>query len=234
MESWTFWDWLGYMGIAIAAIMIAADTAIAQSEQLSKYLPRLLKGSIAFVPLMSVLIGTSAFAYQGFHPVGALDLPQDAKEGSPFSLVQAWGEDNGVFYVVVKPSNRLLKDAGLHRIFLIVRAQYANVDPMTDKAIAKSQPYTIVNGFMTLAIPGTSMTSVRVVLDIPTQIEFDVVELPSMFSPEQITTLSDVTNMAGKILARTTLGTEFSRVVATDPHAACPPVPVRPGLPAVN
>ena len=96
-----------------------------------------------------------SFTYQQLRPTSILNLPDDAKIGSPFGLVQAWGMANGVFYMVVNPSNSLTKDKNLKRLVLIIRSAFSDVDKMTDKNIKTSQAYTILDGFMTLATQRT-------------------------------------------------------------------------------
>ena len=227
MGDWTFWDWIGYCGLGIAAILIAVDTAIAQSEQLRGHFSRPLKGYLGFLPLLSLLIGSGAFGYQQVHPTTRMELPPEAETGSPFGVIQAWGIDNGVFYTIIKTS-ALTKYRGLNRVVFIIRPNFSDVDQMTDTNIRKSQAYTILDSFMTLAIPlvGAPM---KVAVDRLTPLQYFVVRLPAMFSPDQINSLSDVERLGGEILAEA--GTAAQLLQTTNPQAVCPPTPAPPASP---
>jgi hypothetical protein len=232
MESWTFWDWVAYGGIIIAALLIAIDTAIAQSEHLSRHLPRILKGYVGFLPLLSLLVGGGAFAYQRTHPANILDLPPSAQEGSSFGLIQAWGANNGVFYAVVKTNREMMSESKLRKLVLIVRVPFSEIDEMTDPSLKKSQAYTILDGFMTLALPINNGVPWKVVANGVTPLEYILVEIPFMFSPDQIRTLADVEGIGGKIIAKAGTAMEILPAQAsTTPPGACPPIPAQPGQP---
>jgi hypothetical protein len=226
MSHWGFWDWVAYGGIIIAAIFLAVDTAIRQSEDLRRHAPGLLRAQyIGFIPLIAVAISASAFVYQQLRPADLLALPEGAEIGTPFGVVQAWGINNDVFYMVIKTSS-LATDRKLRRVALILRVPFADIDQMTDTNIKKSQAYTILDGFMTLAVPITNGIPLKVFFDRITPIQFNLVELPSMFSPDQIRSLSDVQGLGGKILASPLASAQFKPVSPTGSQAACPPSPM--------
>ncbi len=224
MAAWGFWEWVAYGGIVVAALLIAVDGAIAQSEHLRTHFPRLLKGYMAFLPLASIVVSGCVFGYQQLHPASILDLPPNAREGSPFALVQAWGLDNNVFYMVIK-TNSLLSDRKLRKLVLIVRVPFSDIDQMTDMAIKKSQAYTIIDGFMTLAVPVNNGAPWRVLANGPTPIQFILAEIPFLFSSDQIRSLSDVETLGGKILATTATEAPLVPGPATSPSNVCPPTP---------
>jgi hypothetical protein len=224
MATWGFWEWFGYGVFAISALMLTADTAIAQLPNLRLHMPRLFIGSWGYLPALGLLISLAAFAYPIFRPTSILALPANAETGSPFGLVQAWGVDRDVLYMIVRPDKALASNK-LHRLMLVVRPGYANIDPITDTSIKKSQAYTIQDGFMTLALPTNGVAMWPLPTDRPVQLQFTLVDLPAMFSPDQILSLGDVERMGGKILASTATVTQATAATTTASAstAACPP-----------
>jgi hypothetical protein len=224
MGNWGFWDWLTYGGITISALVIAIDTAISQSDGIARRIPRLLKIKfVGYLPLACIIIATCAALYKESRPVDFVLPPDAVTSASPFAVVQAWGLDGGAFYIVAK-TDSLAKNGKLSRLMLVVRVPFADRDKMTDENIIKSQLYTISGGFMTLAIPMTSMIGLKVLADRPTPIEFSLVEIPFLYSADQVRSLSDVEKLGGKFLASVGTQAEFVKSVPpTDPQVACPP-----------
>ena len=223
MQSWGLWDMITGGCVFAAALVIAIDGAISQSEHLRRHVPRLLKGYVAFLPLGLLFVGGSAFAYQQLRPTDILALPKGAEIGSPFGLVQAWGSNNDVFYMVVK-TDSIETEKKLSKLVLIVRVPFSDIDKMTDTNIKKSQTYTILDGFMTLAVPISNGTPWRVPVDRPTPLEYDLVQLPFLYSADQIRSLSDVEKLGGKILASPGASMTFSTTSAPSNPGACPPI----------
>ena len=91
MESWSLWDLITGGCVMVAALVIAIDGAIAQSEKLRDHVPRLLKGYMAFLPLTLLVVGGSAFAYKQTRPADILALPPGAETGHPWGIAQGWG-----------------------------------------------------------------------------------------------------------------------------------------------
>src|SRR5262249_26282756 len=142
-----------------------------------------------------------------------------------------WGLDGGAFYLTANTS-RIKEGRGTLRLMMIVRVPFADRDEMTDTAISKSQLYTITGEFLTLAIPAASAASLKVLIDRPTPINYYLAEIPFLFSPSQVSSLSDVQKLGGKILGHVQTTSNF--VVApspTNPQAVCPPVLVQPARP---
>jgi hypothetical protein len=198
MLGFSFSDWITYGSIGIAAFLLAVNAAIASLAPLRRYTPALLKHPAwGFVPFCFFVIGASAFTYRQFQPVDFF-LPKDAESGSPFSVIQAWGYNNGVFYTVIK-TVRIVSDKKLKKVVLVVRVPFVDRDAMTDTSIIKSQTYTIIDEFMTLAVPILGHDTFKLILNDITPISYYVVEIPFMFSSDDIRSLSDITAVRLKV-----------------------------------
>jgi hypothetical protein len=87
-----------------------------------------------------------------------------------------------------------------HKLMLLVRAVFADVDRMSDTKIEKSALYSIPIGDpLTLALVSTGKMKVAALQ--ATQVEYDIILLPSSVSHDRVTMLSDVEPLGGKILA---------------------------------
>ena len=51
MKDWSFWDWVAYVAIFIAAIIVAADASLKGAPDLASYLPGLHSQALAFAPV---------------------------------------------------------------------------------------------------------------------------------------------------------------------------------------
>jgi hypothetical protein len=71
MKSWTFWEWLAYAGLLVAAVIIAADTGFRISPDLSTHLPHWIH-SVAwgFAPLTLIGIATCILIARAFGWIG--------------------------------------------------------------------------------------------------------------------------------------------------------------------
>lgn len=59
MRRWTFWEWVSYACLFMAAMIMAADTGVKQAPELVNYLPAFIHGPIwGFAPLFFVLAAT--------------------------------------------------------------------------------------------------------------------------------------------------------------------------------
>jgi hypothetical protein len=71
MRNWTFWDWIGYSCIWVAALASAADGALKNAPDLLKAMPQFFTGPIwPLVPLLFVLLGTIVLLARGFGLLG--------------------------------------------------------------------------------------------------------------------------------------------------------------------
>jgi hypothetical protein len=67
MRHWTFWEWVAYACILVGAVIIAADTGIRLSPDLSGYLPSFADGPVwGFAPATFVIIATCILLYREF------------------------------------------------------------------------------------------------------------------------------------------------------------------------
>jgi hypothetical protein len=103
---------------------------------------------------------------------------------------------------------------------------------MTDTSIIKSQTYTIIDEFMTLAVPILGHDTFKLILNDITPISYYVVEIPFMFSSDDIRSLSDIEKIGGRIIGQVGSGITFrspppSPVLppSGEPSTACAPPP---------
>jgi hypothetical protein len=86
MRNWTFWDWVGFSCLWVAALSVAADSAIKNSTELSKVMPQFFVGPVwPFVPLAFVLLATVVLLARGFGFLGngrenSIQIPQREQE----------------------------------------------------------------------------------------------------------------------------------------------------------
>jgi len=200
MGSWGFSEWVQNGSCGIVAVLIAVDQAVLGMPGLLARLGRPLGGWRSVIPVIFICLACGSYALQLLRPASSFDLPKGYEVGTPFDAIQAWGVNNQVFYMVARAPRA---DVGnkLKRLVLVVQPIYANVDPMTDTSIKKSQAYTILDGFMTLAIPVAAPPVWRGTPGQAVQLRFSLVELPTIYAPEQIRSLADIETLGGRIIS---------------------------------
>lgn len=221
MASWGFFEWLEYGTLLVAALLISVDQVVAGSPDFLALVGRPLVGKRSLIPVVALLIGAVSFGYQQLRPASTFDLPKGYEAGSPFSEIQAWGVNNQVYYVVARATGGQAANR-LKRYVLAVQPIYSNVDPMTDTALKKSQAYTILDGFMTLAIPVTNPPVWRGAVGQSVMVRFSLIELPAIYSPDQIRSLADVEPLGGRIIAAVSALATFAAPQSAAPDAGCP------------
>jgi hypothetical protein len=71
MRKWSFWDWLGYTGLAIAAVMVAADTGLRGATGSATRLTDLLNSPLwAFMPLALIVLASGILVLRAFNLIG--------------------------------------------------------------------------------------------------------------------------------------------------------------------
>lgn len=128
----------------------------------------------------------------------------------------------GIFYLVAD-GNTLLHYGSLKRAVLITRVAYSDVDKMSDTYIGKSVSYSLTAGPVNLAFSGFG--GMRIRGDVPVPVEFYLVVIPFLYSPDQLHSLDDVAKLSGEIVDARALTTQFAPM---NPSAACPPTPASP------
>lgn len=99
MRHWSYWEWLAYVCLFVGAVIIAADTGIRISPDLSGYLPNFFHGPIwGFAPLILVLIATGVLVSReyrkpvtvaGGNPAAfALAIPKGLKWLSSYDILE--------------------------------------------------------------------------------------------------------------------------------------------------
>ena len=84
MRHWTYWEWLAYVCLFVSAVIIAADTGIRVSSNLSASLPNFFHGPIwGFAPLILVLIATGILVIREYR------TPVAVSRGNPTTLAVA-------------------------------------------------------------------------------------------------------------------------------------------------
>jgi hypothetical protein len=59
VRHWTYWEWIAYSGLFVAATIIAVDTGVRISPDLSSYVPAFVHGAIwGFAPLTLFIAAT--------------------------------------------------------------------------------------------------------------------------------------------------------------------------------
>jgi hypothetical protein len=67
MADWTFWEWIAYTTMLVAAIVLAADQGIKLAPEMTNYVPAFISSPLwAFAPLALLMIGTAILIGQGF------------------------------------------------------------------------------------------------------------------------------------------------------------------------
>jgi hypothetical protein len=83
MRHWTFWEWVAYGALFIAAMVVAADTGVRISPELAVHLPPFIHGVIwGTAPLAFVLLATTILVLREFffkkHPSTTTPLTPQA------------------------------------------------------------------------------------------------------------------------------------------------------------
>jgi hypothetical protein len=87
-----------------------------------------------------------------------------------------------------------------YKLILIVRAIHPGTEEMTDPDIAKSSLYTITGEDITMAAQITQQTPLKLSPKTTNTLAYYLAALPNGVSPDQITALSDIDLMHGKLL----------------------------------
>lgn len=116
----------------------------------------------------------------------------------PPLYVDDWGIGPGDVFYAIFNSAPLVRYKSDHKVLLILRVPYADIDPMTDTAIAKSDAYSITGQEMTLA---KAKPTLRAQLGKMINVDYYVVLLPSDIPPEKISSIGDIERFRGNILA---------------------------------
>jgi hypothetical protein len=67
MRHWTFWEWVAYGALFVAAMIIAADTGVRITPELAAHLPSFIHGFIwGVTPIAFVLVATAILLLQEF------------------------------------------------------------------------------------------------------------------------------------------------------------------------
>jgi hypothetical protein len=67
MRHWTFWEWVAYAALFVAAVILAADTGVRVSPDLSLHMPEWLhSGWWGFAPLLLVVLSTLVLIANSF------------------------------------------------------------------------------------------------------------------------------------------------------------------------
>jgi hypothetical protein len=79
MSNWTFWEWVAYAIMFVAAILIAADQGIKLAPELLQRLNGLIASPYwAFAPLALILLATGIFVSREFKLIGPAARPFEA------------------------------------------------------------------------------------------------------------------------------------------------------------
>jgi hypothetical protein len=82
MRHWTFWEWVAYAALFVAAMIVAADTGVRITPDLAAYLPAFVHGPIwGFAPLILVVGATIILVLREF-----VFRPQREKAGLPQAI----------------------------------------------------------------------------------------------------------------------------------------------------
>jgi hypothetical protein len=182
-------------GVATVAAVIAALYAV-----ISYHWPRAARDNaggshrarrVGFPVVIAVIAWAAvAFDYYDRHSQPLPPRPE---------VIQLYGMSPSGFIAHVD-TRPLLSHRHDSRLILIVRVIYTDVDRMTDTAIAMSAPYTITGDPTDLAVVVNMDTKLKLSSVLPNSIEYDVALLPSTFSADKITMLSDIERLGGEIV----------------------------------
>lgn len=192
-------DWIGLAALLVTVVGVyhaREQTKMMRAQTGARPEPKSVpwwrsRHVVALVALTALAWSAAAFDYFATRQGPANEL-------SP--LVDFWGvKFPSTFYMLVDTS-KLAEFRNKERLVLVLRGMRSDVDRMTDPAISKSAAFTITGDAVTIAV---NKPKIWLVPGAQNFVEFNLVLLPNQFSPEQITTLSDVARLGGKILANT-------------------------------
>jgi hypothetical protein len=103
----------------------------------------------------------------------------------------------GRFYTVVK-ADKIINEAKLKKLVLVVRVPFSDRDAITDTAIIKSQTYTIIDSFMTLAFRLSGTITSRCFLDRSLRLAITLPKYPFNFQLKISNLLLTLKESAGK------------------------------------
>lgn len=172
----------------IAVFTFLSDASTAKKNK--KPPPSHTAKYIAIVGCLAFLsVGAAAFSY--FDRNKKLDFgPND---------VTYWGIPQANVYQMSLNTNGLGHYKSDHKLMLVVRVSFSDVDSLTDKNVEKSGLYSITGEPMALAAVGTGKLKGPAGKQIP--LEFHALLVPSKIRSDQITSISDVLRFDGRILA---------------------------------
>ncbi len=121
--------------------------------------------------------------------------------GPPIPIVQDYGMISAVggFYVSAN-TNPLLKYKDTHRLMLIMRVNYSDVDRMTDTRIEKSGLYTITGLVTQLAVILPIGFKMNISKTQNNMLDYVLVKVPANVSRDSITSLSELERLGGEIV----------------------------------
>ncbi len=125
----------------------------------------------------------------------------------PEAIVESWGAAATAgartpTYTVVVDMTRVQRYAEKYKAMLVVRnGSWENVDAFNDTAIEKSVLYTIDGPKLQISFQGNG--NIKFAAGLPSEVLFYVVLLPNNIRADQITRLSDVKSLGGRIIAIT-------------------------------
>jgi hypothetical protein len=118
-------------------------------------------------------------------------------------VVLGWGTigQQGAFYMTIN-SDLLLYYKREYKALMLLRAEYANIDRMTDTAIEQSEFYTITGGIMNIGFPlPRPYTNLHLQMSQPTTVLFVLAIVPTISTHDQIKSISDINRIGGEIVA---------------------------------
>lgn len=125
MEKWKFWDWLAYIILSVAALILALDTGIRQSEKLFESSKTFLSSPFwGFAPLALMAIASLIFILKSI-----IHFP----------------EYNNVILHTTSPTISQLKP-GQTETFLRLKFRGGQIEPLEVKAVNILQWYVVWSG----------------------------------------------------------------------------------------
>ena len=82
MRHWSFWEWVAYAALFVAAMIVASDTGLRIAPDLAAHMPDFVRGDIwAFTPLGLVILATIILLFREF-----VVRPNQAAVGQPRAI----------------------------------------------------------------------------------------------------------------------------------------------------
>lgn len=168
-------------------------------KRLSRSLPRRMSETAASVGTdFRAWLAVVLVLFLGLAALPLMDyFPPAIQSSESVELISAYALENNVAYIHAEGS-RMQQYAANYKALLIVLTAWPNIDIMTDQAIAKSIAYTIPDNAFVMAIPRPRIR----VRDHPgpEDVNFYLAVIPNDVSPDEITKLTDVAHVGGKLL----------------------------------